>query len=153
MTGTELLEEIRTILREAQVSTVAQPWLYSDTDLIYAVRSAFRHLSSKGLVIEATMDVDGTLDPEISNDLGVLTALYVAQRLIRGDLIRRLGTGSLGTYFRSGPDVIDKRQAAETFRKTADVLLSEYETALVLALSAVMPGDTFGEQTLTDGDG
>lgn len=155
MTKSELFEEIRNLLREPQINTVSQPWLYTDQELTLQVRSAIRHLSVLGVQsFTAVMTTDGALTSEPTAEQGLLIALYVVQRLLVGDLTNKLLQGDLGIYFRAGSDIIDSKTAAGEFQKAATGYKAEYERLLTMVLSDAIDvaNSVFGDPDVTAGD-
>lgn len=142
MTKAELFEEIRSLLREPQIETVSDPWLYSDEDLEVQVRSALRHLRVLGLSVQAVWDENlkdfTTLPTERE---GILIALIVAERLLTGDLIQKLYDGELGTYINAGGDVIDTKTATRAFQAAAD----RFRERIDLMVAVVNARDGNGE--------
>lgn len=154
MTKSDLFEEIRNLLRDAQVNTVSNPWLYSDEELTFQVRSAIRHLTVKGISLSAVMSSVGALSPEPTTEQGLLIALYVVARLLSGDLVHKLLQGELGVSYKSGPDSIDTKGAASEFSKAADKYQMEYESLLTMSLTDTVDAGSsvFGDQTVTTAD-
>lgn len=155
MDKASLFEEIRTLLKEAQVNTVSKPWAYTDVDLTLQVRSAIRHLKAIGVPsLTAVMSPTGQLTTEPTDAQGVLIALYVVHNLLEGDLIHKLVEGELGVYWRAGPDIIDTKTAGGEFTKAANRLASRYETLLTIELTGAIDASAsvFGEPDVTRGD-
>lgn len=154
MTRAELFEEIRAALLEPQVGTVQFPYTYTDDDLIVQVRSALRRLRTIFSDLTAELSNVGVLDPEPTEEEGLLIALFVIMRLLRGDLQKRLRNGELGVYFRSGPDIIDTKDVARGFTQVASDYAADYETLLTAVISKKQSvgASVFGTQELTDGD-
>ena len=147
----EIFQEIRTPLKEAQENTVDDPWEYIDDDLLIYVQSALRQIRATGLVLESTIQEDGTLDPQPSEAQGVLISLHVADSVLSGDLTKKLRDGELGLMFRSASDVIDTKTAAIHFTKSSERIMSRFEILLtrLLSLETDATSAVFGEQTLS----
>lgn len=136
MTKAELIEEVRSLLNEAQLSTVEKPWHYTDVEFIPQIRSALRFLRTRGVATTGVMDKDGTFSTEPSTEVeGALIALYVAEKLISGDLTQKLADGELGVIFKAGSDLIDTKVAAQSFSKAASGMADQFQTLLTIALS------------------
>jgi hypothetical protein len=149
MTRDELFEEIRTLLREPQLDSVSDPWTYSDEDLILQVRSTLRHLKAQGVTTTADMGTDGTMSADLTARHGALVSLHVATKLLRGDMIRKLNSGELGIYFKSGTDVVDTKTVANNFRDVSTKYDGEYEVLLLLSLNDINGAEVFGGPTLS----
>lgn len=135
MQTAEWYEEIRTLLNEAQVSTVAQPWTHTDVQLVGQIRSVLREMRAKGVLTTAVIDVDGNVAAEPADDEALCVAYRVAARLLRGDLLTKLAAGELGTLFQAGRDIIDTRNAADAFTAVATQYQKEADMLLILMLS------------------
>jgi hypothetical protein len=138
MTKAEVYEEIRTLLREPQAATTENPWNYLDADLEPQVRSALRNMRNMGLT--ALSEVTFTGDPlEFSRALteaeGLMLSLFVAHRLLNGDLIQKLLEGELGIYLNAGGDVIDTKTATKAFKDAADDYKQQMTSLLAVALA------------------
>lgn len=130
-----LYEEIRALLREPQVQSVADPWEYKDQDFVPQVRSAIRHLAARGVLVVAVMDTNGEFTTDPAEKEGLLIALFVADRLLSGDLIQKLKDGELGIYFKSGVDIIDTRQAERAFGVAATRYRDDFQALLTMVLT------------------
>jgi hypothetical protein len=147
MTKDEVFEEIRAALNEAQVNTVSKPWHYTDVDIVPQVRSALRNMRIIGIPTLADMDPSGDFTTEPTELEGVLIALFVANRLLSGDLMQKLLDGELGVIFKSGPDMMDTKMAAAGFQQSADKFMFRFDVLVAIALSGVSLGDNvFGSQ-------
>lgn len=136
MTKAELIEEVRSLLREAQLDTVSKPWHYTDVDFVPQIRSALRFLRTRGLAVAGVMDKDGTFSVEPADEMeGSLIALFVAAKLVSGDLTQKLADGELGVIFKAGSDLIDTRSAAQSFSKTATEFYDQFQSLLTIALT------------------
>lgn len=131
----ELYGEIRALLREPQTSTALQPWTYADRDFVPLVRSALRQLRVRGLTVTGAMDGTGEFTENPTEMEGMMIAYYVADHLLSGDLIAKLNDGELGVTFKSGSDLIDTKQAAKSFEKSASLFRDEFQTLLTIALT------------------
>ena len=131
----EVIEEIRTLLREPQETTVENPWNYAAAELTPQIRSSLRHLRVSGLNLLATMDDAGAFVTDPTEIEGVLISLFVAERLISGDLIQKLLEGELGIYLNAGGDVIDTKTATLAFRSAADRLRYRYDTLVQVSVA------------------
>ena len=149
MTKQELFEEVRTLLRDAQVAAVSSPYRYGDEDLTYQIRSALRWARTQGVVTDAAMSTEGELAPEPSEPVGLLLAYRTAANLLQGDLISRLHSGELGMYFRAGDNIIDTKTAAGAFRFAAALFQNEVASLLFQLLSENNIGDVYGGPTLS----
>lgn len=149
MTVEELLEEIRQRLREPQEETVSTPYLYSDDDLYFAIRSALRNLDALGVEIEATFTLDGDLVGELTTRQGILVSLWVAANLLRSDLTQKVRDGEMGVFWKEEQSVIDDRQAAAAFISAAKDLEDELRTLLTIALSTTTLDLLFGGPNLS----
>lgn len=149
MNKDEIYEEIRALLREPQVGTVENPWRYDDYDLEIMCKSALRNLRIKGIPVTSAFTHEGELEPIPSETEGVLIALFVASRLLTGDLTQKLMDGELGIYFKAGPDVIDTQTVARHFHTVADKYDREFRTMLTVALTNLDGGDAnvYGKPT------
>lgn len=136
MDKTEIYAEIRALLREPQAATTTNPWTYVDADLAPQVRSALRHLRVKGLTVTGVFDATGNFTTEATETEGMLISLFVAERLIVGDLMQKLNEGELGVIFKAGSDMIDTKQAATSFEKMASRYRTEFQTLLTIALAS-----------------
>jgi hypothetical protein len=149
MQKTELFEEIRSLLSEPQSATVSKPWHYTDEQLIPQVRSALRFLRTRGAKTTGMMTTDGvfTVDPGTETE-GSLLALYVASRLVSGDLMQKLASGELGVAYQAGSDSIDTKNAADTFKQVSKRYDSEFQSLLTITLSVEDGGvnSAFGTQ-------
>lgn len=145
MDKAELIEEIRALLREPQEHLVSQPWTYIETEFYPQIRSAMRHLTAKGVATAniGAMATDGSLTSEPSARCGVLIALAVANRLLTGDLMRKLRDGEMGVIFRAGSDFIDTKQAAKGFETAASNYQQDFDTLLAIELANADGGDKF----------
>jgi hypothetical protein len=151
----DLLEEIRTLLTEAQVDTVEIPWNYTDADLYLQIRSAFRYLRAIGYTLlgapfDPMVDELGVLTGTLTEQDGMLTAYYVASKLVSGDIMQRLMAGELGISYKSGPDEISTTGAARGFQMAASGLGDTFSILLTIALTAgVSDQDSiYGDQTV-----
>jgi hypothetical protein len=146
VTKSELFEEIRSMLSDAQRDLgITNPQTYEDSDLILLVRSALRQIQALGVTTTAAMALDGTLNPEPTNQMGVLLALKTASTLLRGDMISRVVSGEFGVLFSMGSDTIDTKTAAITFRHVADGFDEDFRTLLTIVLSDIIDTlDPFG---------
>jgi hypothetical protein len=135
MNKLELYEEIRALLREPQQATTSNPWNYTDTDFAPQVRSALRHMRAKGLTVVGVMDAAGQFSTAPTEREGMIIALFVADRLISGDLMQKLQDGELGVVFKTGSDLIDTKQAAREFSSTASAYRTEFQTLMAIALA------------------
>jgi len=137
MQKAEVYEEIRALLREPQVNTVTKPWNYRDEDIVPQIRSALRYLrTGSGLAaVVGAMDATGTFAPEPTDMEGMLIALFVAHRLIGGDLTQKLAAGELGVLFKTGGDTIDTKQASSEFQKVASAYADRFNVMLAIALA------------------
>lgn len=148
----EIFEEIRTRLKEPQQEIGAEVWRYDDVELIRQVRSSLRTLRALGVNTDAVMSEEGVLDPSPTDNVGMLIALDVCQRLLSGDLTQKLLDGEIGTYFRVGPDIIDTKTAMTAFQKHGQRLVDEFERLLVMVLADTNDGTAFfGEPTTRGG--
>lgn len=136
MTKDELLEEIRSRLREPQLQTVETPWEYREIDLVMEIRSALRYLRVIGVPVTATMSPVGALGGTLDENVGIAIACWVSSRLFAGDLARKLGKGELGVYFRAGPDIIDTRNVNSFFAATADAYEGEFKKLVAIILAS-----------------
>jgi hypothetical protein len=135
MTKAELFEEIRVRLREPQVSSEEDPFLYTDDELVIHVRSALRWARvNRTISTDAEMAPDGTLLPEPSEEVGVLVALRVASQLLRSDMINRLNSGQMGIYFRAGDNIVDTKTVATNFKAAAQLYDAELESLVNVLL-------------------
>lgn len=154
MNETDIFEEIRAILREPQVSSVANPWNYTDADLIPQVRSAIRNLRARGYAAEAEMGADGVFVTEPSETEGMLLCYFVAERLLSGDLLQKLMDGELGVVFKAGADMIDTKTSAMSFSAAGDRFRDEFRTLLAIAMAGEDNGDSvLSSQTIQSDDG
>lgn len=155
MTRADIEQEIRAILREATVSTVETPWNYTSDDFTPQIRSALRHLAAKGLSLVTVMADDDTLSTEPEDAEGVLIALFVAHRLISGDLTQKLMDGELGVIFKTGSDYMDTTTAARQFAAVSADLASRLEIALAMMLADQDTGvnNVFGLQSAPNDQG
>jgi hypothetical protein len=138
MNKAEVLEEIRTLLREPQVETVENPWNYGDLDLSPQVRSALRNMRTMGLAALDGVTYGG--DPEefsrpLTEPEGMMLSLFVAHRLLAGDLVQKLLEGELGIYLNAGGDVIDTKTATRAFREVADHYHARLESMIAVAVA------------------
>lgn len=150
----ELFEEIRTLLREPQTATVANPYRYTDLDLVPQIRSALRYLRTTGVPSDAVMDTTGTLTTEPDETEGMLIAFRVAAMLLSGDLIKKLNDGELGVLFKAGPDTLDTKTATKSFETAAASYQQEFQKLLTIVLADVDGGtnNVFGSQNaVTEG--
>jgi hypothetical protein len=155
MTGAEVAQEIRSLLREPQLNTVSTPWTYDAGDLNVQIRSAFRYLRVLGVDPIATVDADGEFSEDIAENVGLLVAYYVAHRLVAGDLAQKLIDGELGVLFRTGTDIIDTKTASQSFKAVAAEYEFRFDTLLAMSLTDAEGGSSsvYGGQTaLTDGE-
>jgi hypothetical protein len=150
MTKDEIYEEIRSQLREAQEATVTTPWRYDDKDLVPQIRSALRYLRTVGLPVLAVMDTSGTFETDPTETEGLLIALRVVNRLLTGDLMRKLLDGELGVVFRTGSDLIDTKTASTVFESASSRSGEEFDRLLTIALANTDGGSRsiFGLQSL-----
>lgn len=135
MTKAETIEEIRALLREPQRDTVSDPWNYRELDLVVEIRSALRNLHVMGLAPAVTMDESGTFASDPTETEGVLISLFVAERLISGDLIQKLIDGELGIYLNAGGDVIDTKTATIAFKEAAARIRDRFDTIISVGLA------------------
>lgn len=140
MTKAETIEEIRALLREPQRDTVADPWNYRDLDLVVEIRSALRNLHVVGLAPTVTMDEAGVFGSDPTETEGVLIALFVAERLLSGDLIQKLIDGELGIYLNAGGDVIDTKTATIAFKDAATRIRDRFDTIISVGLATSAGG-------------
>lgn len=140
MSVEELYEEIRALLREAQVSKVSDPWKYTDEDFVPQTRSALRSLRVRGLLVEGDMDRDGVFVTDPSEIEGLLIAYFVAERLVTGDLLQKLADGELGLVFKTGPDLIDTKTATRSFEDFGKRWRMEFDTLLAIAMAGQADG-------------
>lgn len=154
MTKAEIFEEIRALLREPQAGTVERPWNFTDADIVPQIRSALRHLRTRGLATTGVMDMRGefTTVPATERE-GALIALFVAEKLVSGDLIQKLHDGELGVVFRAGSDMIDTKEAAKSFQKVATTYREEFQILLTIGLTDADGGTATygGQEALADG--
>jgi len=143
-----LLEEIRTRLREAQEDCIADPWLYSDEELILAVRAAIRYLNVIGITVSAVLSLNGDFDTDPSLVQGMLLASKVAADLVLGDLTKKVNTGELGVNFRSVMDTYSTSEATRIMQGAADRYLQEFKTLLTIEManSSDTASGVFGQQ-------
>lgn len=135
MTKAEVIEEIRALVREPQEATVDNPWNYAEAELITQVRSALRHLRVFGINVQGSIDEQGEFVSLPTESEGVMIALFVAERLISGDLIQKLLDGELGIYLNAGGDVIDTKTATTAFRDAAKNLRARLDGLTGVALA------------------
>lgn len=150
MTKAEWLEEIRVLLHDAQVETVAQPWTYAEPDLLIQIRSALRSLRAKGVLTTAVVDAAGEVTSEPTTDTEALCVAYiVAARLTQKDLVGKLRDGELGVLFKAGSDLIDTKQAARQFESVGSSYAAEAQRLLMLLIADADAGTEsfFGEQS------
>lgn len=140
MNEAELYEEIRALLREAQVSKVSDPWKYTDEDFVPQTRSALRNLRVRGLLVEGAMDSDGIFTTEPTEIEGLLIAYFVAERLVSGDLLQKLADGELGMVFKTGPDLIDTKTATRSFEDFGKRWRMEFDALLAIAMAGQADG-------------
>lgn len=143
-----LFEEIRTKLREAQEDTVSDPWLYTDEELIVAVRSAIRNLRAKKVTLSLDLGLDGTFDTDPTETQGVLLALKVVTDLLKGDLANKLARGELGVSVKSVLDTYSTTEAARGFKNIAAEFETEFRTLLSIVLTDATDSASgvFGQQ-------
>jgi hypothetical protein len=148
MTKAELFEQIRALLLEPQVSTVSNPWHFSDEEIVPQVRSAIRHLRVKGFLALAVMDLDGQLTTEPDETEGMLISYFVAEKLLTGSLVQKLNAGELGVIFKAGSDLIDTKQAAKEFSSVAVEYGVQFDAFFIIAQANADGGvnNTFGDQ-------
>lgn len=144
----ELFEEIRTRLREAQEDICTDPWLYSNEDLIKAVRSAIKHLRVIGVTLILDMDLSGTFDTDPTETQGMLIALKVCADLLKGDLSHKLNEGSLGVSITSVMDTYNTNVGAVGLQSVAKAYKLEFNELLtiVLADATDTASAVFGQQ-------
>lgn len=132
----EVIEEIRIKLREPQVATTGTAFLYDDYDLCLQLRSAIRNVRAKGIDPNVTISLDTlTMVGDLSDDHGMLLALYVVASLLEGDLTKKLQDGEFGIYWKEESSVIDTKQAATVFAATAKTHRVAFEALLTGLLS------------------
>lgn len=135
MLRAEIIDEVRALLREPTLPTEVALWTYYDTDFTPLFRSGIRHLQGVKVPITAVVGSDGEFTPEPTATQGLLLALFCAERLVTGDLLRKVRDGDYGTVFRTGPDLLDTSQVARTIERFAADLRTRYQKYLTIALS------------------
>lgn len=143
-----LLEEIRTRLSEAQEDTCTDPWMYTEEDLIMAIRSAIRHIRVIGVTMLLDLDLSGAFDTDPSEIQGMLIATKVCADLLKGDLTNKLNRGELGVSVKSVLDSYSTTEAAKGFRDAAGKYMLDFDTLLtiVLANNADAASAVYGQQ-------
>lgn len=136
MTLDEILEEIRTLLREPLAATVETPWTYENEDLIPVIRSAMRHLRSAGVLTAPVLSQTGELETVASERVGLLASFRVSSQLLTGDLTTKLRDGEMGTYWRDGTDILDTREAVKRLEGASGRYESEYRRLLAIELTS-----------------
>lgn len=145
MTKDDLFEDIRALLKQPQAFIIDEPWDYGDEDLIIHVRSALRHLRSRGVTLEVDFSIDGELTGDLTESTGVLVSLYVAAYLLRGDLNNKVLNGSVGVVWRAGMDMLDTKTAAISLVQAAKDYERQYKELLMIVLSDAGTIEVFGE--------
>jgi len=140
MSKPEVYEEIRSLLREPQTDSVADPWNYTDGEIGVQVTSGLRNLRTMGVISlnDVTFTIEGGFNRALSEAEGIMLCLFVAQRLLSGDLVQKLLEGELGIYLNAGGDVIDTKTATRTFRETADSYQHRFD-GMVAVATALTP--------------
>jgi hypothetical protein len=135
MLRSEIIDEVRALLREPALPTEVALWTYYDEDFTPLLRSGLRHLQSMKVPVTSVVGTDGELTPEPAATHGLLLALFCAERLVAGDILRKVRDGEYGTVFRSGPDLLDTTQVARTIERFAADLHGRYQKLLTIAVS------------------
>lgn len=146
----ELFEEIRALLTEP-LDAMVTPYTYSDEQLTTQVRSALRRISAKGVSTDAVMSLDGDLNPEPTESVGLLLAYSVASALLRGDMVQKLNTGEIGVYARMGSDILDTKTVANSMKTLSSAYDEEFKILLTIVLSDpdTAADNVFGDDTLS----